>query len=172
MTKMKIKLQFSLDKIKNNKGGIKMIDIIRTRDNKKVIEAMIEGRSVSVWSRLKHEQEELNFDEAIYYDGYSHGIRVEKFMDTMLDIDDDFAQEVNEILYQLEKDNSDEVIEILKNKNYDIDDENGYFTVAGYTYNRENDLSRDIVYHIFEYDGESYGFIQVHYGADARVGFG
>lgn len=151
-----------------------MIEIIRTRDNKKVIAEMIEARSTSVWSHLKSEKTELNFTDAVYYDGFHHLIRVEKFIDTMLDVDDDFAQEVNEILYSLEKDNVENVIEIL-NKKYEGEiNTEGYGCTSGYTYNNpdSNFLNRDIMYDIFEYDGERYAFIQVHYGADARIGFG
>lgn len=154
-----------------------MLDIIKTRDNKKVIEAMIEGRSKSVWSLLKDKKPTLNFNEALYVaypesDYRQPLIRVEAYLNTMLDIDDDFAQEVNEILYSLEKDDSEKIIEILKEK-YDINTD-GYGCFSGYTYNNPDDnfLNRDIVYDVFEYDGDEYALIQVHYGADARVGFG
>lgn len=156
-----------------------MIEIIKTRDNKKVIEAMIEGRQSSVWSFIKSEKPVLDFNKGVYVKHPDSDFKIpliatETYMNTIFDIDDDFAQEVNEILYSLEKDNSEKVIEILKEKyEGDIVDD-GYWCFSGYTYNNPDDcyLDRDIVYDIFEYDGDSYAFIQVHYGADARVGFG
>lgn len=155
-----------------------MLEIIKSRDTRKVIEVMIQPRSKSVWNRECEEKEELDFNNGIFVkfpeeDFRMPLIRIEAFFDELLDIDDDFAQEANEILYGLEKDDSQAVIDILKEKyGDDIDDENGYMTVKGYTYNSENDFNRDFVYHIFEYDGEPYAFITVHHGADARVGFG
>ena len=151
-----------------------MLEIIRTRDNKKVIDAMIEGRQETVWSWVKREREKLNFnEEALSVDEWGATIKTHIFMNTMLDIDDDFAQTVNEILYtELEKDNADDILNILKER-YDVDLD-GYLCGSGYTYNNPDHcyLDRDIVYHIFEHDMEYYALIQVHYGADARVGFG
>lgn len=156
----------------------KMIDVIRTRDLRKVLTEMIEPRSLSVWSSERAEKSELNFDDGIEVLFPEHDyrmalIRIEAFFDKLLDIDDDFAQEVNEILYNIEKDDSEKVIDILKGiYGGDIESENGYMTGQGYTYNSENDFSRDFTYHIFEYKRTPYVFITVHHGADARVGFG
>lgn len=156
----------------------KMLELIKTRDLRKVLTEMIEPTSKSVWSGERNEKEELNFDDGIEIrfpesDYRMPLIRIEAFFDKLLDIDDDFAQEVNEILYGLKKDDSQAVIDILKEKyGNDIEDENGYMTVQGYTYNSENDFSRDFIYHIFEYNGDEYVFITIHHGADARVGFG
>lgn len=156
----------------------RLLEIIKNRDLRKVLTEMIEPRSKSVWSNEREEKSELNFDNGIEVrfaeEEYRMPlIRIEAFFDKLLDIDDDFAQEVNEILYSLEKDDSNAVLEILKKKYDDeIDVENGYMVGDGYTYNSENDFTRDFVYHIFEYNGDSYVFISIHHGADARVGFG
>lgn len=156
----------------------RMLEIIKSRNIRAVITEMIEPRSKSVWRNERENAHELNFDDGIEVrfpecDYRMPLIRVEAFFDKLLDINDDFAQEANEILYSLKKDNSQDVIDILKEKYDDnIDDDCGYMTVKGYTYNSENDFNRDFTYHIFEYNGDSYVFITVHYGADARVGFG
>lgn len=155
-----------------------MLDIIKSRDNRKVIGEMIQPRSKSIWNREREEKDELNFDDGIEIRFAEESfrmplIRTEAFFDKLLDIDDDFAQEVNEILYGLEKDDSHAVLEILKEKYDDeIETDSGYMTGEGYTYNSENDFTRDFTYHIFEYNREPYVFITVHHGADARWGFG
>lgn len=151
-----------------------MLEIIKTRDNEKVINAMIEGRQTSVWSMIRHEEKKLNFnDDALIIDEYGATIKTHIFMNRMLDIDDDFAQKVNEVLYGMEKDNYDECIKKIIDMGYDIDTE-GWLCGSGYTYNDPDHclLSRDIAYSIFEHEGDSYAFVEVHYGADARVGFG
>jgi|SRR5699024_3517861 len=152
-----------------------MLEIIKTRNNKEVIDAMIEGRQASVWSMIKHDREKINFDEdALIISEWGVSIKTHIFMNQMLDIDDDFAQVVNEVLYnELEKDNAEELLDLLEKYKYDIDRE-GYLCGSGYTYNETDycSLDRDIVYHIFEHEGDPYALIQVHYGADARVGFG
>lgn len=155
----------------------RMLTLIKNKNVRDVLTEMIEPRSKGVWSNEREEKSELNFDDGIEirFPNESYRmplIRVEAFFEKLLEIDD-FAVEVNEILYSIEKDDSESVIEKLKEKyGSDIEDERGYMTVEGYTYNSENDLSRDFTYRIFEYEGDSYVFIQAHHGADARVGFG
>lgn len=152
-----------------------MIDLIKKGDKREIIDAMIENRSRSAQSNVRYEERDINFKgEAIKVlhpdtEFPMPVIRIEKFLETMLDIDD-FSLIVNEELYSLEKDDSEKTIEKLKEKDYEIEEEN--YSFKGYTYNGENDLSHDITLHTFEYEGEHYVFISVHYGADARIGFG
>lgn len=42
---------------------------------------------------------------------------------------------------------------------------------SGYTYNNENLLSQDFLWHSLDADGEEYIFLQIHNGCDARGGF-
>lgn len=62
-----------------------------------------------------------------------------------------------------------EFIDLLNELGFEIE-----LVSSEYTYNDtdHNRLNRDIHYSIFEYDGEYYIAFSVHYGSDARAGFG
>lgn len=122
---------------------------------------------------------EVNLDKsAVYYDGYNHLVRIEAWMNTMLE-QDEFSMWVNRILYVLSAESDNDlwdynVCEYLEGLGVEVDDKKGYLVGSGYTYNNPDYcfLNRDIHYTIFEHDGESYVVFRIHYGADARVGFG
>lgn len=102
-------------------------------------------------------------------------VRIDKWMDTMLDFDE-FSTWINRILYLQEKESEDErlwdynVPEYLSDLGIEVDN-----IQSGYTYNDGGDysrLDRDIHFTTFEYESEYYVVFSVHYGADARAGFG
>jgi hypothetical protein len=115
---------------------------------------------------------------AVYYNGYNFLVRTDVWMNNILEIDE-FSMWVNRVLYILEKESDNdlwdyEVCEYLESLGIDVDDRKGYMCGSGYTYNDSDScyLDRDIHYTIFSHDGDGYVVFKVHYGADARAGFG
>jgi hypothetical protein len=100
-------------------------------------------------------------------------VRTDVWIKEHLEIDE-FSKWVNRIMYILQNEADVElwdykVCEYLESLGIDVEDENNGYTYNDPDYNR---LDRDIHYTTFIYDGEMYVIFSVHYGADARVGFG
>lgn len=100
-------------------------------------------------------------------------VRTDVWMKNLLE-QDDFSKWVNRILRVLNAESDThlwdyEVVPYLESLGVDVDDVEG-----GYTYNNPDYcfLDRDIHYTTFKHDGDMYIIFAVHYGADARVGFG
>jgi hypothetical protein len=146
---------------------------IENGNKKEVIKAMIEPSYDFVGKKYEYNFDFENGISVIHPDEdfAMPVINIESFMDELLEFDE-FTDEVNKWLFEIRNEYLEaKTIDIVKRK-FDEVNTNGYLTTSGYTYNFDNDLSRDFLYDIFEYDGESYVLISVHYGADARGGFG
>lgn len=140
-----------------------ILEYIKTGDVKKVAQLMIEP-SRDFTGGVYH----YNFDQPTL-DVEHMLISVTGFINTMFKLDD-FAIKVNEIIQEKFPHAWDEeVLDYLVKQDYDIRSD-----YRGYSYNYPNDcrLDRDIHYNLFEYKGDPYILLLVHYGADARAGFG
>lgn len=99
-------------------------------------------------------------------------INIDVWMKNMLEFDKN-SNMFNRIIRQNSLNNNYlwdcEFIDLLNELGFDIE-----LIISEYTYNDSdyNRLNRDIQYSIFEYDGEYYIAFSVHYGSDARAGFG
>jgi hypothetical protein len=150
----------------------KLYNQVKQENMKEVIKGMIEPSYDFVGNKYDYD---FNFEEGIsviHPDNENFRmpvINLESFMYELLEFDE-FTDQANKVIFESKV----EWIDMAKHKielEFDID-KNGYLTGEGYTYNWDNDLSRDFLLDIFEYDSESYVLISVHYGADARAGFG
>ena len=149
----------------------KLYNQVKQENMKEVIKGMIEPRYDFVGKKYDYDFDFMNGISVLHPDTDFKMpiINLESFMYELLEFDE-FTDQVNKAIFE----SNIEWIEMAKNKielEFDID-KNGYLTGEGYTYNWDNDLSRDFLLDIFEYDSESYVLISVHYGADARAGFG
>jgi hypothetical protein len=101
-------------------------------------------------------------------------VRTDVWMKENLEIDD-FSKWVNRILYVVQNEAGNElngkgeIGEYLESLGIDVENVNEEYTYNNSDYYR---LNRDILYTTFIYEGEMYVVFSVHYGADARVGFG
>lgn len=111
----------------------------------------------------KHDESAFSKHPILWMHGYPL-IRVEIFLDILLDSEDEFAKEMTKRM--LDNPNTD-----IEELGFDVKTE-GYGLGAGYTYNEDNDLTRDILYKVFMYEEEYYTIVSIHYGVDARIGFG
>ena len=149
----------------------KLYNQVKQENMQEVIKGMIEPRYDFLGKKYDYN---FNFEEGISVihpdeDFKMPIINIESFMDELLEFDE-FTNEANKVIFDFKIDDINNAMNKIEDS-FDIITD-GYLTGKGYTYNWDNDLSRDFLFDIFEYDSESYVLISVHYGADARAGFG
>lgn len=156
----------------NNKRMVETVDdkqwmeLIKGGDKREVIRKMILERRNFGSIFPSKPATNLDFEGDIITMGYFPLIKVEQFLDKMCEFDE-FSLKVNEMLLSNRNKPYNDMVDDLINE-YEIE-----INMSGYTYGDDyNYLSRDVVYDVFKKDETYYGIIQVHYGADARIGFG
>lgn len=114
----------------------------------------------------------INFDSDLIIDQFNVIIPIQVFMDTMLDytnICEELENKFKEAGIDLYYTNRDKISDFLELLGVEYD----RYSRAEWsnTYNWDNDLSQDLQFHLFSYEGSTYAIIETHNGCDIRGGY-